>query len=285
MTQKATKESEAMEYLSYWLTESTADIFAHFGSIGKGDKEHTFIDNGADVLAVAHLDTVQRLSGLKYRKGNKIWAHGLDDRLGAFTIFHLLPYKIDILLTNYEEDGASTAQYFEFPEGKEYRYCMQFDRSGNDVVTYNRDSLDFLSDLVSLGAEIGTGSFTDLCYLNTDACCVNFGTAYYDAHGKKSWADLDDLADMVRLSTELFHLGKSYKQDSPTRAKKAWKSQYRGFGFHDNPMVDDTDHFTVSSDYSPIWDNIAFFCCMCGEKETLEFDFPVCAKCEDTYVL
>ena len=90
-----------------------------------GDVTHTpkgpliFQDNGADILAVAHLDTV---STHKQRKraprfiGPKVYTPQLDDRLGVYAILHMLPkhnIRCDVLLTDGEESCASTARFFE----------------------------------------------------------------------------------------------------------------------------------------------------------------------------
>src|SRR4051794_30743638 len=74
-------------------------------------------DNGSDILAVAHLDTV----GLAHQRachfvdtegGPVVYSRALDDRLGAYIILDLLPalgITHDILLTVGEESGQSTA--------------------------------------------------------------------------------------------------------------------------------------------------------------------------------
>jgi hypothetical protein len=246
-----------MDNLEYWLSTPTDDIFRELGITGNPFTRSAFIDNGADVLAVAHLDTVQKLSGIKKRVENTIYAHGLDDRLGAFAITNLLPYRVDWLFTDHEEVGRSTAQYFEVP--KDYRYCMQFDRCGVDVVTYDLDSPEFLSDIRKAGGKLGWGSYTDLCYLDTNICCVNFGTGYYKPHDRDSFADLDELLSMVAISAEFNAIGKSYRQVVRDRSV--------GFYWDDNPIQSDLDYN-------------ANFCCICGDEQTLDFDWPVCEVCE-----
>ena len=102
-----------------------------------------FKDNGSDILAVAHLDTV---AGRKARTarivdteaGPVIHSRALDDRLGAYVILDMLPklgLTFDWLLTTGEESGMSTAAFFDAP--KKYRWIIEFDRGGTDVVMYH----------------------------------------------------------------------------------------------------------------------------------------------------
>jgi acetylornithine deacetylase/succinyl-diaminopimelate desuccinylase-like protein len=77
---------------------------------------YAFRDNGASVLAVAHLDTVvrhqQRLCNFVETAGGEIvYSGALDDRLGAYVILDMLPklgINVDVLLTVGEESGQST---------------------------------------------------------------------------------------------------------------------------------------------------------------------------------
>jgi len=199
--------------LRWWIETPTDDIFAHFATFGEklkqADQRHIYIDNGADVLAVAHLDTVQPVRTIKEHglteDGEQIIkAHGLDDRLGAYAITHLLPFPVDLLYTDLEEVSQSTAQHFT--SEKNYRYVMEFDRAGIDVVTYDIDSPQWLKMLRDQGATIGRGSFTDLCYLDhgdRPECMVNYGTGYYRAHSPDSYANLDELREQVALAAKV----------------------------------------------------------------------------------
>ncbi len=86
------------------------------------DNFYFYKDNGSNVLAVAHLDTVADADERKCRfvvtegGGTVVFSRALDDRLGAYIILELLPLlglKYDILLTVGEESGLSTAAHFE----------------------------------------------------------------------------------------------------------------------------------------------------------------------------
>lgn len=150
------------------------------------------IDNGANVLAVAHLDYV--LWANPKIKKDTIYCPQLDDRLGVWVILDVLKevgINVDVLLTDSEECGRSTSQYFDSP--KEYNWMFQFDRAGNDVVMYEYETDEHCEKLESVGWKVGNGSFSDICHLNHLACTgFNFGVGYWMQHTKKCYADLRD---------------------------------------------------------------------------------------------
>lgn len=174
-------------------------------------------DNGGDILFVHHMDTVQdhgpdityTLEKVK-STGTDIELHKLnapvhDDRLGLAIVFSILPGltngKYDYLLTSDEEIGQSTAQFFTHPEGKRWRMIVEFDRRGTDAVLYSYSDkgkdckwYNTLKDFFT----IGTGSFSDICYLtHLNAKGVNIGTGYQNAHSADSYTILEHTAHMV----------------------------------------------------------------------------------------
>lgn len=177
------------------------------------DNFYAFKDNGSDILAVAHLDTV----GLAWQRtarfvdtedGPVVFSRALDDRLGAYIILELLPalgIQFDILLTVGEENGRSTAGFFEAP--KDYNWMIEFDRGGTDVVMYQYENLPTvingkdvdIADLVKAsGARVGEGIFSDICYLEHLGCKgFNWGVGYQDYHGPRAHAFLEDTFWMV----------------------------------------------------------------------------------------
>lgn len=166
--------------------------------------QHGFIDNDADVLAVAHLDIapgIQKYQHVFYvTVNNVVHSVALDDRLGAYLICEFLPslgLKYDILLTENEEVGASTATDFD-PKGKKYNWMFQFDRRGNDVVLYEYDSKALEQKLVKCGFRVGTGSFSDICYLeDLEIKGMNFGVGYFNEHSLSCHANLKITAQQV----------------------------------------------------------------------------------------
>lgn len=163
-----------------------------------------FRDNGSSLLAVAHLDTVadtdtRTCNFLDTEGGPVVYSRALDDRLGAYVLLELLPalgIVHDVLLTVGEEEGRSTALYFDAP--KDYNWMIEFDRGGTDVVMYQYEDDDSYALVRDSGARMGSGSFTDICYLeHLGRKGFNWGVGYRDYHGPRSHAYLDDTFAMV----------------------------------------------------------------------------------------
>ena len=168
-----------------------------------GDRFY-FRDNGSDVLAVAHLDTVvspyQRTAYFtETDSGLVVHSGALDDRLGAYTILDLLPglgITYDILLTTGEESGCSTAQHFT--PAKDYDWMIEFDRGGTDVVMYEYDDSEVREMVRASGAPVGNGIFSDICYLDhLGIKGFNWGIGYRDYHSTRGYAYLEDTFQMV----------------------------------------------------------------------------------------
>ena len=166
------------------LYKRLTDPIEKFESLG--DCEQTahgpmiFIDNNAPVLAVGHLDYVdfKEPKRKKQYKNTIIYdCPQLDDRLGVWMILDILPLagiKCDILLTDSEEQGQSTAQYFK--PTKKYNWIMEFDRQGTSTVMYDYDDNDMRQLLREYDFEIEYGAFTDICSLESLGCKeFNFG--------------------------------------------------------------------------------------------------------------
>jgi hypothetical protein len=164
-----------------------------------------FKDNGARVLAVAHLDTVVEAKHrvprfVMTREGPLVTCGALDDRLGAYVILHLLPrlkVNCDVLLTVGEESGASTAAFFE--PGKDYDHVIEFDRMGTDVVLYQYEDAASRAAVQASGAVVGTGSFSDISVLDMLRIkAFNWGVGYRgNYHSPKGYAWLNDTFAMV----------------------------------------------------------------------------------------
>jgi hypothetical protein len=168
------------------------------------DKHRIFIDNGAKVLFVAHLDTVIKPKYIGYAKTDKgepiVKARGLDDRLGWYVIDKLVNrhgLKADILLTDHEEIGGSTAKYHKL---KKYNWLAEFDRKGDDYVNYRMTSPDFEKALDKHFPKSGWGSFSDVCCFRDKyykVCAVNVGVGYHSAHFKDSYVLIDQHDTMI----------------------------------------------------------------------------------------
>lgn len=161
-------------------------------------------DNGSSILAVAHLDTVvpryqRKCAFVDTAGGPVVYSGGLDDRLGAYIILDLLPslgITHDVLLTVGEEQGRSTAEFFDAP--KHYDWIIEFDRGGTDVVTYDYGDADTDYLVERAGAKVGMGSFSDISYMeHLGVKAFNWGVGYRDYHSPRAHAYLHDTSLMV----------------------------------------------------------------------------------------
>lgn len=195
----APEQGFGAEYgMTRWVKESVKDEENYF----------FFKDNGSDILAVAHLDTVisadkRMCDYVRTAAGEMVWSGSLDDRLGAYTILELLPklgMTFDWLLTVGEERGESTAQFFaeSTANSKEYKWAIEFDRGGTDVVAYQYHDRDLDARIEEAGARVARGSFSDIAYLeDLEVKAMNWGVGYRDYHGPLGHAFLADYYEML----------------------------------------------------------------------------------------
>jgi len=237
-------------------------------------KRRVFISRNSTVLFIAHLDTVYPPELVK-TKGKKTFARGCDDRLGAF-LAYTLSKKLgaDLLLTDNEESGQSTA---ESHKCKSYNWIVNFDRQGNDVVTYDLDNPKFLTALGEYW-KIGWGSFSDICFLNTKACCMNLGIGYFKAHDKKSYFLLDMVQEQASLFVQFF---KKYKDVKFVQKPQTNKFRYFSYkSVYSNSTTYDFEDFYADKP------NDVVNCEWCGQpvsrKDTTFIEsFRVCPNCHE----
>lgn len=189
--------------LERWCTLGTNRLFKErhvYQANCKGGRLY-YEPHGSSVLGIAHLDTVQPHPSFS-RRNDIVRAKWLDDRLGAYILCDLLPslgVKLDILLTENEERGDSTAQYFVPPEGKQYNWLVQFDRAGDDVVVYQYNGDPWKAELTAHAFLPSYGSYSDIRELESlGVHAVNIGCGYYNNHARDAWADLSMARDQVR---------------------------------------------------------------------------------------
>jgi hypothetical protein len=182
-----------------------------FGSYGEAaatpEGKYVFRDHGARVLGVAHLDTV--LPGTQFaRDGDRVFCPSLDDRLGVYLLSELLPLlgvKFDLLLTDGEERGCSTARWFVPP--RRYNWMFSFDRAGTDVVLYQYDTTANRRLLHRAGFRVGVGSYSDIADLWFLGCAgFNFGCGYHRQHKPDCYADLSETSEMVEQFVRFWQL-------------------------------------------------------------------------------
>jgi len=197
------------------LHKRLTDPIESFAKLGDTEyTEHgplTYIDRGSNVLAVAHLDWVHfnknPVFTKQYQNYKVSQCPQLDDRLGAWMVLDVLPragIKCDVLLTDSEEVGESTAQYFKPP--KQYNWVMQFDRAGSDVVMYDYETDELRNLLRGYDYTVSYGSFTDICYLEEhNFKGFNFGVGYHAQHTQHCYANLSETWDSFRKVQAFYH--------------------------------------------------------------------------------
>lgn len=221
----------SMSKLYHYCSMSADDMARAYGADAN---KNIFIDNGARVLGVAHRDTVQPFNGM-YRKDNKIFTSTLDDRLGVHTLLHYLPsrgIKMDVLICDDEEIGRSTAQYWKPPAGKEYNWIVEFDRTGEDVVCYQYDSVRMRKRLKESGFKVGYGSFSDICYLeDLGVKGFNVGVGYYNYHSKDAYFKIDEYLRQMDRFIKFYKKWHNVKLNHEV-TPDTYGSNYNAFGYY-----------------------------------------------------
>lgn len=244
------------------------------------ERFYYYADNDSDILAVAHLDSVQddgTCSIVDTSAGLLAVSGALDDRLGVYVILDLLPklgITCDWLLTTDEEICASTAG--DFFTDKHYNWMFQFDRGGTDVVMYDYETDELCGLVEDCGAQVGNGSFSDICMLEHLECAgFNWGVGYRDYHGPRSHAWLEDTFRMVARFVKFYNAnagkalayeprswnrnqGAGYREDS--ESYEAWWAQ------QDDGVVADCGHAV------DLGDDSTFIECEGGH-------YVICVKC------
>jgi len=235
--------------------------------------------NGAKILGVAHLDSVQKPAHFKVTELSHktlVFSPVLDDRLGAYILLYLLPklgIKIDVLLTEGEESGMSTADFFK--TNKKYNWMFQFDRTGTDVVMYDYEESKYVGWLRKMGFTVGMGAFSDICFLeDLGITGFNFGCAYHDYHTLDAYCNINDLDKNIGRFSRFF---RKYKDTlmpyDPATAFTKWNNYGRSY--------DD-----VYDNYPNTWDYDGVNCYNCGtplakwERVTYE---GICNTCHKEY--
>lgn len=195
--------------------------------LGKAKKHRRlFFDNGNKVLLVAHIDTVlePKIHNISKRT---VHAQGLDDRLGCAIGHWIMKYlPVDLLLCDYEESGASTAQYHEIKDS--YNFIIELDRAGKDFVDY--DGLaeqDMINDIeVSSDMNIGWGSFSDICFMDTKKIgAVNWGIGYRLAHSNTSYAAKKDIHLQIKRLWEFIETFQDRPYKEGIKSRYNWRNR------------------------------------------------------------
>jgi hypothetical protein len=182
-----------------------------------------YINNNSPILAIAHLDgtmppTHFAIGDVAHKPGHTcIFTPMVDDRLGAYTLLHLLPklgINCDILLSEGEEIGDPTSQWF-FTKRK-YNWMFQFDRMGTDVVHYQYRAPEWLNALGKYFSPIKVGAFSDIAFMDhLNIQGVNIGTGYYDYTDYNAWASLNDLVSQAKRFKKFYDRYKDVRFGTP----------------------------------------------------------------------
>lgn len=214
------------------MTAKTVDGFRKYGKVSnKYTGRYIYIDNGSDILAVGHMDTrldFNHLEIANLKPDTWIFGANLDNRLGLYYLLHYLPamgYKYDILLTENEEKGMSSAMGFTPPEGKKYNWMFSFDYRGEGVALYDYKDSRTESLLLNAGytkEQINSGSYSDIFELEHLGCKgFNFGCGIVgDYHSPFTYASLT----LARMS--LVKFTRFYNTNVTHHLKHTPKSNY-----------------------------------------------------------
>lgn len=217
------------------------------------------------VLAVAHLDYVADNKAFEVMDCTfqgvpdiATFNGALDDRLGVYAIIELLPklgLNYDILLTDNEERGQTTARHFK--TNKSYNWMFQFDRRGDGCVMYQYHNKESQELLEGYGFNVQIGSFSDISELGALGCIgFNFGTGYYNEHTKEHFASENVFLSQITKFVKFFNDNKDKKM--PYQLTDNYHGRY--VQFNDYEWLDDKP-YTYHGE----------FCDLCGQEMPNEF--------------
>lgn len=207
-----------MHHLKSLCLSTVSQVFTSSKALGfklyaSKDRKYAFRpgDSPTSPLVVAHVDTVVAGGNGKHNyavKGDLVNSIALDDRLGVACMFDAISLKKPLadcamLLCDDEEIGCSTAQIFKHKISP--NFLVELDRRGTDVVCYEYESDLLIGLLKYAGFKLGSGSFSDICYLNHYGVCgFNIGVGYHQEHTVQCYANLKDTsAQLARLDVFL----------------------------------------------------------------------------------
>ncbi len=173
-------------------------------------------------MAVAHADVHPRIENqLSFREADSesgprthVYSPYLDDRLGIYSIFEELPklgIDVDILITDGEETGESSAKEFSQNCQKNYNWIVEFDRRGEDVVLYKYKNEHMEKSLVEEAKfKKGKGASSDISHMKSlGVACFNVGIGFHDEHHPNCSADLAMFERQLTRFQEFYRINKS----------------------------------------------------------------------------
>ena len=136
---------------------------------------------------------------------------------------------------------------------------MELDRAGSDFVSYGLTNTSLDAELKKIWKE-GQGSFSDICFMETDIARFNIGVGYQYAHSK------DSLLDITDYTTQRKKIAGFIWQYS----KKAYKTTGKPWGLWRYPSA-----------YNPHDLYNDELCSICGIEyaDELCYGTPICENC------
>jgi len=208
-------------------------------------------------LLVAHVDTVRpaAMHGKDVKTGEYIFASGMDDRLGiylALAVQSMRPH-VDVLVTDEEESGRSSACQVTDKEMKKYGCVFNLDRAGLDYVDYDLAN-EGLKAIIEKHYPAGYGSFSDICDLPEGHCAMaNLGTGCQDGHAFGSYVAIADMKTAYNRILAIVDTVADIHFAAPEKlARNDWFSRRRGSRLYSYPGGNATSY---SDDYLYCQDN------------------------------
>lgn len=263
-----------------WMSEEDYKTEGVCTDCGLANDFYVYKNNGANILGVAHLDTVQFGKHLFVHeaKASIVYSPYMDNRLGAFILLDFLPMhdiNLDILLTTGEEMCMSTAQYFTPPEGKEYNWIAEFDRGGTDVVMYRYRDGTMINMLEGFGFDTGYGSYSDICELqDLGVKAFNFGQGMQNYHDEWGYVDLNDFDKMMSLFVSFYNTMQDVKLPH-TKVTYRRYDRGKGHGRYSGAYGYDQYNYSVEDNYQKTA-SVYVSCKSCG---TWTYKHKECNNC------
>lgn len=208
---------------------------------GKNAGRTIYINRGSPILGVAHLDSVQNFKGM-WLNGRYLAASTIDNRLGAWLMLYGLPaigIKPDVLLTEDEEMGMSTAANFE--KARDYNWAFSFDRTGDDVACYQYHNTEVSNAMLDYELRATYGSYSDVADLEIGARGFNFGCGMYAYHSQDAYCNLDELCRNVGRFSAWYEDMRTTKWEYDNTRDTKWRETYYYGGTRDSALYSMTD--------------------------------------------
>jgi len=154
-----------------------------------------FLVNKPKLLFIAHRDTVRKPTGV-ITFNNYLISAVIDNRLGMNLGINISKQFnfIDILITDGEEMGMSSARFIPKKVLEKYNWCFSIDRMGKYPVTYQHNNKQAFESLINIFGSIAQGTFSDISEIK-DIFCVNFPAGHKSDHQELNYAKMDDIEE------------------------------------------------------------------------------------------